>query len=264
MVSMEIENDPETVIRIERNIPFSCVEMIFDASSAALPKIDLATKCCVWLDYECKVNSDVLTDSTIIADAVHSGSMLFITINVHQESFTGVEAKYLARLRKLSLIEFQESVGPENIPNELVVQDMVGGRFAELSRSLVDSKIRQALMARNSVLPEPEKFVYEQLVNIRYADQASMLTVGGIFYQNQDVEKFAASKFEDLPFTTVNSNPTEPTEISMPYLTQAERFELNKLLPTNSPVVVRGITPEMSEAYGKLYRYYPNFVDAEP
>lgn len=100
------------------------------------------------------------------------------------------------------------------------------------------------------------------MFNFHYEDGAKMLTVGGYFVDDQDLQKLPADSFVDLDFIRLDK---EPYLIDVPVLTWREASHLDTRLPRSAPDVAKPswLPPEDRQKYGKLYRYFPTYLEAE-
>jgi hypothetical protein len=88
-----------------------------------------------------------------------------------------------------------------------------------------------------------------------------LLSVGGIVVNPNDAERLGPEDFRDLRFIRTGD---EAYEIRFPILTGKETRHLDTQLPTGrsrrAPV---WLPDEDRQSYRDLYRYFPNFVEAE-
>ena len=110
-----------------------------------------------------------------------------------------------------------------------------------------------------------------QLFNFIYSDNATILTVGGILYDESQKDKLNEMSFSNLDFIREQD---EAYRISAPNLTLREIKALDKALPDKHNIETeRGkfknkkleeipVIPSDIQSYAKVYRYYPNFAEA--
>lgn len=96
-----------------------------------------------------------------------------------------------------------------------------------------------------------------------------MFSIGGIIYAEKDEDKMNRCNLEGLEFIKSQRDIFEPYKIIVPNLTFREMRSLDKMMPfKNRPVPKKAkelafIAGDAIEEYGKIYRYVPNFVEAE-
>ena len=115
----------------------------------------------------------------------------------------------------------------------------------------------------------PNKIFYKQIFNFVYKDNATILTIGGIVFDKSQRNQIKKMDFDSLSFTKTGINPYE---IKSPNLTFREIKALDKLLPddmefdgrkfTNKKLSGIPLIPTDIRNYAKIYRYYPNFTEA--
>ena len=123
--------------------------------------------------------------------------------------------------------------------------------------------IEEALSVRNGVLQPDNQVIYEQLFNFHYKDGANMVTVGGIFYSEEQKAAFSSKNLQDV-FPFVKTGQDEYM-IKAPCLTYREIRYLDSLLPgdISSINAQLKIPADDLQHYSETYRYFPNFADTE-
>ena len=262
MVSME--EKVEERHRVCFNRPYSCIKIKWGTASEVLPKLSWTKRAIVWLDYDEPLTSSVLSDISTVVASIRTGSAIIVTVDVQDRVRRGPDMAQ-ARMKKL-----RKRVDEVRIPQGTTGTRLGGWGLARVCRDIIDNQIAEALADRNAPLladrnappDEDEVLAYKQLFNFQYADKARMLTVGGYIANPQDRNQVSPSDFEDLDFIRFGK---DPYLIEVPVLTRREAALLNKLLPQSAPLVPR---PEWLPArdrknYGKVYRHYPTYLEAE-
>ncbi len=88
-----------------------------------------------------------------------------------------------------------------------------------------------------------------------------MMTLGWIFYNEIDKEKIIKSKIKDFDFVREKD---DPYKIKAPMFTHKELREINSKLPKINDIndiKIPGIIDSDIEAYSRIYRYYPSFME---
>lgn len=245
-----IEEDKHAQERFEFNKPFHCIEMAFGKTTAVLPTLDWDFRTIAWLDYDSKLTSDVLSDAEIFVRKIARPSFLLLTVNVEPPN----ESSFVKKQNDL-VDEFGKAI----IPGDLKEKDLKGWNFAKLCRRIIKNRIWEVLMERNSSIPEHRKMKTQQVLFFEYRDDARMMTLGFVFYDAGQEHLISKCNFKSFPFYR---DEDEPFQIEMPKLTLGEIRYLNTILPQD-PVPCSWIPERDIRQYTDLYRYFPNFVDAD-
>ena len=255
---ISIERDTMNELRFEFNKPYRCVTMEMGDSNVVLPRLDWSRRCAVWLDYEDILDSKILADIETIITKAPSGSVLIVSINAEPLRKSGASFDDVDNFR---LISFSQSVGEHNVPSGLSGAQLRGGDIEKSYRRVIINAIERCLAAINGPLPSDQKKKIKQLVNISYADDARMLTLGIILFEERERTLVDKCAFEDLHFFR---DSDLSYEIKAPRLTQKEVRSLNMLLPKSSavPVELPGVPKSDLDDYAEIYRYYPSFVES--
>ena len=132
---------------------------------------------------------------------------------------------------------------------------------ARTYRRIISDVIETTISDRNAALAESERVAYNQIFNFHYQDGMKMLTIGGIVVNPDDAQRLGPEDFKDLCF--VRTGGVEYL-IRFPTLTGKETRHLDTQLPIGrsrrAPV---WLPEEDRQSYRDLYRYFPNFVEAE-
>ena len=254
MVSIEKEGNNWT--RFEFNKPFRCVDLKQGHSNVVLPSLDWSRRGIVWLDYDGKLNKEVLADIATFCSGAVTGSILLVSINVEPERAkpgASPEDQNEVRLKALA-----EAIGDEKVPVDVKGADLRAGGFASVCRRVIDNEIHSLLNARNGPLDSDRKASYKQLINLTYSDDAQMLTIGGVLFEKQHEDLLNQCSFHELPFV---SEGAEPINIRAPKFTQKEIRALNSTLPQGETdkAALPGVPETDVVEFAKIYRYYPTF-----
>lgn len=256
MISIENTTAEASKKRFLLNVPFSQIEMQFGHSNVVLQRLEIDGPLVVWLDYDGLLDQSCLVDIKYVAKKAPSGSLLIVSANADAKS---LQAEVDDSEDSNDVLDILKGlVGGDSLPPGLTAADIHGSRVGDIFRDVFDSAVRDAVENRNSEVPAEEYFSYQQIFNFRYADNARMMTVGGLIFSEPDRVKLERSSFAQLSFTRLGE---EVCKIEPPLLTfsemrridAAKTEELEKLALPGSDV----------EKYRSNYRYFPNFVEAE-
>jgi len=259
---ISIEKEVEDKKRFEFNRPYKCIRLKFGKSSEILPILRLTRKVILWLDYDYSLEEDMLADINSFISRAKAGSIILLTMDVKSYELPK-KPKDKSRYEQLL-----ESIGRNKIPPEVTERDLDPQHFPEVCYKIVNNQIDQVLSIRNGVLET--KLTYKQLFNFYYRDGSSpMLTVGGIIYSKNDEDNISKCGFEKLDFIRTERKKYKPYEIIVPKLTFREMRCLDRVLPAKEPTSIKNnkeitsIPRGLRKQYSKIYRYFPNFVEAE-
>lgn len=248
---ISIEREVAEADRYRFNVPFKCVELCFGQSNAILPTLTWEERTIAWLDYDGELDASILTDVSFLCSSVVPGSVVLFSMNVNATRGVRNPREVLAN-----------ELGEANIPGNVTDADFIEWGKAAICRRIVNNKIEETLASRNGTRGSNNKLIYKQLFNFRYKDGAMMLTVGGLIHEVSQGGLVAKAAFQDLQFVRFGE---DPYEISVPMLTYKELGYLNAHLPSEDIEIIdrRAIPFEDVRQYGRVYRYFPHFADAE-
>jgi hypothetical protein len=247
-----IEQDTANKERFKFNLPFSCITMQFGKSSDVLPRLPWKARTIVWMDYDGILDDEKLADAQHIATNAVSGSMIVMTVNAEPGEADG------SRVERL-----RERLGSERVPPEITNDSHLGSwGTARAYRNILTNELLSTVSDRNGIAVSGSRIVYRPLFNFQYSDGARMTTVGGIFYSEAEAPHAERCSFKDLKFV---SETETAYRIEVPNLTFRELRHLDAQLPVDDArkVAAVRIAREDVKKYVRVYRYFPNFLDAE-
>jgi hypothetical protein len=250
-VMYSIERDTSSKERFEFNRPFKCVKIYFGESNDILPTLDwIKIPSIVWLDYDGKLNEEVISDINTVFSSAISGSLILISVNAKPSS-PGDRLKELIR-----------NVGENRIPLDTEEKHLSKWGTALILREIINNEIEETLVKRNGGIDQSEKIIYNQLFNFHYKDDAEMLTLGGVIHKDIHEYKFLNCTFSQLGFVRRSH---DPYLITVPNLTYRELRFLDTHLPIedSSSLKLPGVPSSDIDAYSRIYRYFPLFAEAE-
>jgi hypothetical protein len=236
-----IELDSNGADRYRFNVPFAGVEVKFDRASAVLPDLlDESRLRIVWLDYECRLNLEVLQDVGTAMRKLSPGSVLLVSTNAQGP-----------RRAADRISQFETDVEPERIPSSTTNSSLAKWGWADASHQVLVAEASAEIARRT------DGSTFEQLFHFRYADGARMLTWGGLVLGPGMDPAFHGASFDDL--NHVRRAGASPLEIEPPVLTLKEAVHLNAQLPASDPSALsaEGISDSDLASYADLYRWYP-------
>ncbi|NVM20275.1 MAG: hypothetical protein HWN68_00660 [Desulfobacterales bacterium] len=247
---ISIEKDENNKDRFEFNRPFRCIKMEYGSSNEILQKLNWDARTILWLDYDGRLNQEVLLDINSFCTKVTPGSLIIISVNAEPGKELGT------RFQKL-----RDAVGHKKIPEGTREKDLLKWGTAKVFRAIIYNEIMQILNGRNGVRSQGNKLCYRQLFNFNYSDGAKMLTTGGIIYDEGQRPLFDRCSFRDLLYIREED---EAYHIEIPNLTFKEIRYLDEQLPRKQgqTLTISGVRQADINKYEKVYRYFPAFTEA--
>lgn len=234
-----IEERVEILERCRFNQPYECIDIVEKSVASALPELRSARPTVMWLDYTGKTDAGRLEEIAVACADLATPSFFAITTDVS-----------VAREEE-RLAEFRQHFGDRDAARITKPADINRKKFAPLIWSYIDGAIRDAVGTRI------DDAKYEQVLHVRYADGAEMLTVGGLIYR--DDEELQKCEFGSLDFF---HDRGESYDLRLPKLTYRERASLDRLLPDGDlSAAPAGLEEDDIKDYAKLYRHAPYYVD---
>lgn len=243
---ISIESAEQVEERFNFNRPFACVDLQFGHSGDVLPQLDWSDRNIVWLDFDGRLNRNVLADSVFLSSQMNAGSVLLISVSADPGKLAG-------RAEKL-----RSSLG-DYLPHGTSDNELGDWGTAEICHRVIVDSIHETLSARNHGCRQTQQIRFEQVFNFQYADGVKMLTVGGIFVDDAIDDAVAGCSFSDFDHYR---DGEIPFKIETPNLTVPEMAWLDSQLPCERSAVSADFLPDNDVGrYHRLYRYLPNYRD---
>ena len=241
--------------RFEFNRPYAAIDLLFGTPSEVPARFD-SRPVIAWLDYEGRLDEEVLDDISLFVRKVPDRSGLIVTVNANPPGGPN----------DFAIQEIRDELGARG-PDGLGMQHIRGSHLADLYKQRIDIEIGRALGARAPNVAPQDQLRYEPLFNFRYRDGARMLTVGGMFVRPFQQQLLETADFTGLDFVRQGG---DFYNIDVPKLTHRETQYLDRLLPTDSEdeMAARasedvGIPESEARKYARLYRYLPSYADVD-
>lgn len=250
---ISIEEQVQDRPRIESNRPFACIRVLYGTSTDQLPYLDWSPLTIAWLDYDGRLDRNVLADTAwFFANAV-PGSVYIATVNVQDPNPTPPAT---------TLGEITEAVGADRVPSGTTEKDLASWGLSDVCRRIIINEIQDTLNQRNGGEPKGLRLRFRQLFHFRYLDGARMLTVGGVLYQSNQDATLQRCQFGQLKYVRGGK---EPYTIDVPNLTYREIRHLDTMLPGRRmrTKMALAIPRKDRRNYSKVYRYFPLFAETQ-
>lgn len=256
MISIENTTDPIIQQRFSFNCPYRHVQMRYGLSTDILAALDWYERTVAWLDYDGHLDKTTFADLEITCSKAKSGNAIFVTVNAAAPAENNEDGEALGVLDAL-----KKRVGNDRVPIGTKSSDFSGWGTAKVYRDIINTQIEDTLKKLNGVRPAGTKLVYKQLVNFHYEDGARMLTVGGVLYEADQSNLYERCGFDKLPFV---AQATDAYLIDPPHLTFKEVRHIDASMPIPPADFNKFSIPRTDvERYVKVYRYFPNFIEAD-
>jgi hypothetical protein len=247
---MSIEKDEKNKDRFDFNRPFRCIKMEYGSSNEVLEKINFEVRSILWLDYDGRLDKEVLIDINSFCSKASTGSLIVVSVNIEPDKDIENRVKLLS-----------EAVGSNRIPEGMLEKDLALWGTAKVCRRIIYNEIMQILDGRNGVRHQGNMLCFKQLFNFHYSDGAKMLTIGGLIYDEGQSALVEQCSFGDLSFIRTGD---EEYHIEVPCLTFKEIRTLDEQLPKTDEkeLSLPSVKQSDIEKYEKVYRYFPAFAEA--
>lgn len=232
-----IERDTNMQHRLEFNKPYNSIRVLMGEARDQLPQVDWTKLSITWLDYTDVLTKDILRDLDYVVRSSFPGSIVLVTVN---GAATGIPLP-----RRLD--NLRDNIG-DLIGEDLTADDMNGWGPARVERRVLQA-------TAHSVSREAHGVPFRQLFNFHYADDAKMLTWGGIVTSANLDRTIDACRFDDLHFVRTGD---DPFEIIVPVLTEREITYLETELvgsTSGSLPRIKGVEPKDIKAFAQVYRW---------
>ncbi|GAA3680304.1 hypothetical protein FB459_2177 [Yimella lutea] len=230
-----IERDTNMLHRLEFNKPYNGIRLLMGEARNELPQVDWTKLSITWLDYTDVLTTDILRDVDFVVRSSQPGSVVIVTVN---GATTGVRLP--ERLSNLRM-----NLG------DLIADDLTDKDMAAWGPTRAERSVLQA--AAHSASREAHGLPLRQLFNFHYADDAKMLTWGGIVTSPSLDRTIDLCRFEDLHFVRTGD---DAFEINVPVLTEREITYLETELVGAGPLPkIKGVEPKDIQSFAQVYRW---------
>lgn len=243
-----IESQKSREKRVEFNKPFACIAVRMEEAATALGDVLDEKPSIVWLDYDGPLKNAMTGDIETAVGSMSSASMLLVTVNAMVDQLKNKKVDDEELSPEDYLARICDDAGLAAQSGRLTRND-----FPALAAEIVHDRIKSA------VLDKKPGCEYVPIWTYRYADDADMITVGGMIADVADRAKLDASGALTLPHAT----GAALFDIDLPILTEKEKRALDKRLPSAvalDPAALEfELRPSEVAAYQRFYLEYPVF-----
>ena len=215
-----------------------------------------------WLDYT-GFQLSHFNDFKRILRKVNPGSMIKITLQADPKEYYRVTDEN----HEENFLYFRRTLG-DYLPDPSCNPPKLVDEFVCLVQKMLQIAANQAFPAEETPL------IFQPVCTFYYSDSIFMLTLTGIVWPRQDLEKINKA-FKNWEF--LNLTWADPKLIDIPILTTKERLLLQGILPGDQPQGLKlfkklgyrieyddAKTIEALEQYAAFHRYSPYFTQGLP
>lgn len=255
MVSIE---RPNFATRAEFNSPHKCINVVSGESTLVLPSIPFQQNGLLWLDYDKGLDGPWRDDAEIVLQQMKPGGIFAVTVNGGKRQVTDQKDVDGDRITK---IEALENLVGDLVPAGIKDSGITVSTFPVIVGEILTNCFRRIVRKADPNLE------FEPLFNFCYADNATMVTVGGIVVDAESRERVARCNLSSLEFLTGSTQ----CRIDAPPLTLKEKQALDRKLPKSTllrndelPMKLRtGLKMREVHGYQQFYQYYPVFAELQ-
>ena len=231
-----IERDTNMQHRLEFNAPYKSIQLLMGEARDRLPDVDWKSLSITWLDYTDVLTTDILRDVDYVVRESQPGSVVVVTVN---GAATNVPLDQRLDGLKANL-------------GDLVSDSLDGAAMHGWGATREQRRILQE--RAHTVAREAHSGAFRQLFNFEYADDAKMLTWGGVVSSPSLDRTIDNCRFEDLQFIRTDGSTFE---ICVPILTEREMTHLEtELVGSGGPLPqLRGIARKDIKDFADVYRW---------
>ncbi|WP_368622617.1 O-methyltransferase [Paraburkholderia sp. BR13444] len=262
---VSIERDTNAKECFEFNKPFRSIDLKFGESEDILPTLQWDKRSIVWLDYDGRLNSSVLSDVATFCANAGSGSVLIVSVNAQPEAEPNEEARSQFERETgdafdsgaYRLAKLKENL-PGRVPPGTQGRSLRKEGVATVFYRVLMNQLAEQIAVRNATLLGEHKLFLQQFAHFHYKDNALMLTVGIILVSEAERSLCEACSFDGLDFVRTGA---EAYTIRVPCLTGREIQHLNSQLPAPAGISLEcpGVSKSEIQTYSEVYRFFPNF-----
>lgn len=270
---ISIEKDEGSRLRFEFNRPYSHIDIKFGKSNDILPTLKYDSKDIIWLDYDGKLNKNILDDIDTVLSNINMGSIFLLSINVELymslcEEDRKEPSKLIEKQKEFLKKNNEETKLNIDISKSLEPSNNIFKKwnFSKECQNIINEQIAKTIQDRNHTTENTIE--YKQLFNFHYNDGAKMLTIGGIISDDDFDETISKCKFEELFFTKATNDSflidtPNLTYREIKYLNKYISLDIDKIPKDSSNRKIDSIVPKSDiEKFHKIYRYFPTFTEA--
>lgn len=249
---------PNLANRADFNSPLKCISVVSGESTLVLPTIPFQHNALLWLDYDKGLDGPWRDDAEIVLQQMNPGGIFVATINAGKRQVTN---QIDDDGDSITQIEALEQLVDDLVPSDLTSKAITVSTFPVIVGEILTSCFRRIVRKANPAL------AFEPLFNFSYADNATMVTVGGMVVDPDSRERLARCDLSSLEYLM----GVTQCRIAAPPLTLKEKQALDRKLPKSKPLrenelpvkLRNGLKMREVHGYQQFYQYYPVFAELQ-
>lgn len=242
--------------RMEFNKPYKFIKLKMAEVADVVPELSAKRPHLVWLDYDFSLRPQILVDLDSLIQRLAPGSVVLVTIDARPRLPEELDDPSWNDLeRNAQTVEHYREHYESKVGGAIDSLQMEKDKCPTLLARILRGQIQDSVRSRGGL-------EFAQLLNCRYADNAPMLTLGGILVSPSEGVGLVGRVQTGLLFS---SDREEPIEIDIPVLTDRERQWIDSNLVgsqkgTGKPPFE--VSERFLEAYRRFARYYPTYHES--
>ena len=243
MISAEFSNSIKN--RVNFNKPYDFIEIMYNPIGDIIPTLDRDIQYLMWLDYDFKLDADIISDVKSAATFLSKGSILIVTVDVEPpENIDAGPEEWK---------EYFEEIAGDYL-GITQIKDFAKAKLSSHNIQILYKTILDGLSGRD--------LDFYPIFNFSYADGHEMITIGGILGSETESRRIQASKINETAYSRRNLNET-PYRIDIPKVTRKERLYLDSHMPCSDDWIPESFEFEQESilAYREIYRFFPAFAE---
>jgi len=249
---VSLEHDPVMFERAAFNCPYSFIKVLDKTTTAFIATDAFENPSILWLDYDGGIGPNMVQDISSLSPKLRVGDFCFVTV------FGGPPGALLRENDNERLTWFQDHLG--DVAGEVTLADVEKASFPNAVHKVLIAAFRNAFSVRR-------EGTFVPFLQVKYADSASMITVGGGFLADGLITDFKRRMKKALPF--LSTEEAKCYQIRSLHLTERERAIFDRVTTrsskrrTSEHNQLRKLGFEELEiaAYKDLIRYLPRYVE---
>jgi Putative O-methyltransferase len=255
MVSIE---RPKYSTRAEFNSPHKCISVVAGESTLVLPSVPFQRNGLLWLDYDKGLDGPWRDDAEIVLQQMKPGGIFTVTVNSEKRQVTNQIDEDGDQITQLEALE---GLVGDLVPPGTTSTGITLSTFPVIVGEILTNAFRRIVRKADP------KLEFEPLFNFCYADNATMVTVGGMVVDAESRHRLTNCNLDSLEFLTGATQ----CRIDAPPLTLKEKQALDRKLPKSTPLsstelpakLRSGLKMREVHGYQKFYQYYPVFAELQ-
>ena len=242
---LSIEADARITKRVEFNRPFEPISIEMKRASEVIPEFDNDQKYILWLDYDNRIDEEIVSDVALASYHLSSGSFFLITVDIRPPENGDNPMEWMKY--------YDEQVG-RFLDYDLTIENFNKSNLAKTNSKILFNAISSGPTARN--------VRFMPLFSFEYADSCPMLRVGGVVGGSHENRMLDACDFSKSSFV-MRQKEDEPYKIRVPRLTPKERLYLDGYMPCQDKWKPKDFELKIEDvqSYREIYRYYPSYAE---